>query len=284
MSKADDSSGEAWNDGLEKSWNNPFSPGTWLHEKFEKVVKQEQDFVIIIDDYNADRGTGKTIASLQLANGMDQTDERLTWSKTQMDPEPFRNAYANEAIRSGLVLDEGEVGASNKAAMTKTNRALREIMSMGRVEQKYVVVNSPAKEFLDKDLLKLAHVWISMTKRGQGIVHALDRQPYSGQLLTPKKQLIEFEDVPKDHELRDVYRKLTREKRKKIDGDGGDNWIQESEHRERVDKAVKEARKEMRDELIEAFYTHPETEAPQRVVGEAAGLTQQQVGNIINSR
>jgi len=284
MSKADDAPSEAWHEDLDKGWTNPFSEGTWLHTEFERVVSQEQDFVIIIDDYNADRGTGKSIASLQLGNGMDQTDEGLVWSKVHMDPQPFRNAYAREPLRSGLVLDEGEVGAGNRDGMTKTNKALREIMSMGRVEQKYVIVNTPAKEFIDKDLLKLAHVWISMTKRGEGIVHALDRQPYSERLLTPKKQLIEFKDVPGDHDLREVYRKLTRMKRRKIQGEDGDSWIPQDEHQEQLRKAREKAKKEMRDEMIQAFYQHPETEASQRIVGECVDLTQQQIGNILNGR
>jgi len=283
MSKADDTGSENWNDGLEKGWTNPFARGTWLYRRFDKIVRENRDIVIILDDYHANRGTGKTVASLQLANGMDQNGG-LTYENVSLEPEPLRNAYANLPKRSGLVLDEGEIGASNKQAMSKTNQALREIMSMGRVQQKYVVVNSPAKDFIDKDILKLADVWISLTKKGGGIVHALERQPYSGAMLTPKKQLIEFQDIPADHDLRGVYNKLTRDKQRKIQGEDGGSFVEESKVRERVRKAKKQARKEMRDELIASFYQHPEAELSQRVVGECVGIEQGQVSKILQNQ
>lgn len=268
----------------DKSWDNPFVPGTWLNEQFEEIVSQHRDLIIILDDYKGRRGTGKTIASMQLANGMDQTAEGLTKTKVSLQPEEIREAYAEEPPRSGLVLDEAEVGASNRQAMSNVNQALREIMSMGRVEEKYVVVNSPLKNFIDKDIRKLCDVWISMTRKGEGLVHHLDYQPYAAKLLTKKKQWIEFEDIPGDHELRDVYNYLTREKRKRIRGEEGDGFIPRSEHREILAKAKKEARKQERNENIHDFYTHPEVREasiPQRVVADAAGVSQQTVANVL---
>jgi len=282
MSKADDTGSENWNDGLEKGWTNPFARGTWLYRRFDKIVRENRDIVIILDDYHANRGTGKTVASLQLANGMDQNGG-LTYENVSLEPEPLRNAYANLPKRSGLVLDEGEIGASNKQAMSKTNQALREIMSMGRVQQKYVVVNSPAKDFIDKDILKLADVWISLTKKGGGIVHALERQPYSGAMLTPKKQLIEFQDIPGDHDLRSVYRKLTRDKQNKIQGEDGASFISQDEHQEKLRKARKQAKKELRNEVIENLYTHPDVGLSQSLVAECTGVSQGTVSNIITS-
>lgn len=281
MSEAD----QPDNDGPDipdKGWTNPFCEGTPLHDLYGQIIRQSRDLVVLVDDFHARRGTGKTVASMQLANGMDQTEEGLIKEKVSMEPEEIRDAYANQPKRSGLVLDEGEVGASNRQAMSKVNQALREIMSMGRVEEKYVVVNSPAIEFIDKDIQKLADVWISMVRKGEGIVHFFERQPYAGKLLTPKKQLIEFEDIATDHRLRNVYNYLTRQKRKKIRGDDGGGFIPEDEHQEKLERAVADAKKEKRDELIKAFYEHPETEASQRIIGEAAGdLTQQAIGSII---
>lgn len=264
----------------ERSWSNPFTPGTWLHDHFEKIIQQNRDLIIIIDDFRGSRGTGKTIASLQLANGMDQHGT-LTKEHASMEPEEIREAYSNLPKRSGICLDEGQIGASNRSAMSKTNQALREIASMGRVEEKYVVVNTPALEFIDKDLQKLADIWITMVRKGQGIVHALERQPYAGKLLTPKKQRIEFEDIPRDHDLRDVYNALTRQKRKKIRGEGGGGFIPREEHTKKLEKAKKEVAKETRNRLIHDVYTHPEVEASQRVVGEAAGVSQKTVSNVI---
>lgn len=266
----------------EKSWTNPFQEGTWLYSEFEDVVSEERDIIIILDDYFGRRGTGKTIASMQLANGMDQTEEGLTWDKVSMRPEEIRNAYADLPKRSGLVLDEAEVGASNREAMTNTNKALREIMSMGRVEQKYVIVNTPVIDFIDRDLQKLSTVWITMLRRGFALVHHLRREPYSKSLLTPQKQTIEFKDIPRDTELREVYNKLTREKRKRIRGESGGGFVEREKHREKLRKAVEDAKDEKRDELIYRMYTS--TDLSQSAVADIAGVSQKTVSNIYQRR
>ena len=269
----------------ERRRSNPFIEGQPMYELFEEVLRQDRDIIIIIDDFNARRGTGKTVASLQLANGMDQTEEGLTEDKATLRAEELRNAYWSQPRGSGLVLDEGEMSLSNRKAMSNINQALREIMSAGRVEEKYVVINSPALDFIDKDIRKLADVWISMRRKGEGLVHFLERQPYAGKLLTPKKQIIEFEDIPTGTDLRAIYNSLTREKRKRLRGDEGDGYIKRSEHGEELERAKKEARKAARDELIRAFYGHEEVReagVSQRVIGEAADLTQQAVGQIVN--
>lgn len=269
----------------EKSWTNPFPEGHPLHDLFARRVKNEQDLVILIDDYHARRGTGKTVASLQLAHGMDQNGG-LTWDNVSMSAEEIRNAYYKLPERSGIVFDEGEVGASNRDAMTKSNRALREIVSMGRVEQKYVVVNTPSIGFIDKDIRLLADVWILMLAKGIGLIHYFERQPYarqgSGKLLTPKKGIIHFKDIQAGTPLRNVYNQITREKRRRIRGDDGEAFITMSEHKQELEKARGRARRDQRNEDILAFYSHPEHEdVSQRTIGESLGLTQQHVGTIL---
>jgi predicted XRE-type DNA-binding protein len=268
----------------DKSWTNPFTEGLPLHDLFEEVVTEERDIVIVIDDYHGRRGTGKTVASLQIADGMDQTDEGMTKQKVSLEPEALREAYANQPNRSALVLDEAEFGASNRQAMSKTNQALREVMSMGRVEEKYVVVNAPVKSFIDTDILKLADVWISMVRKGMGLVHLLDWEPYSEQLLTPAQQWLEVTDIPTGTDLRNVYNSLTREKRKRIKGEEGEGFIPRDEHREKLERIEKEAKKEKRDNLVRAILRHPEIKengVSQRMIGEAVGVSQTTVSNIL---
>lgn len=271
---------------VEKGWSNPFPAGTPIAELFEQIIREERDIIIVVDDYYARRGTGKTIASLRMADGMDQTDQGLNLDKASLQPEEIRNAYASQPERSGLVLDEGELGASNREAMTNTNKALREIMSMGRVEQKYVVVNTPLKRFLDKDILKLADVWITMVRKGLGLVHFFEWEPYSEQLLTPAKQWLEFSDIPKGADLRSVYNHLTSEKRDRIGGEDGQEYIPRSDHEEELRKLRDQVRQETRDEFVQGLFQHPEiqeTAISQRMVGEAIGVSQTTVSNIIRS-
>jgi len=266
----------------DKDWSVPFSEGTWLHDYFTDVLEESRDIVILIDDYYGRRGTGKTVSSLQLTNELDQNAEGVTRDKCSLEPEEIRESYTEESTRSGLVLDEGEVGASNRNPMSKTNQALREIMSMGRVEEKYVVINTPIRTFIDKDLQKLADVWISMVRKGLGLVHRLKWEPYSQQLLTPAKQWLEFDDIERGTDLRSVYNELTKDKRARMRGEEGGGFIPREEHEERLEKIKEQVQSETRNEVIRKMMQHNEINdaVSQRMVAEAVDISQSHVSNI----
>ena len=265
----------------EKKRTNPFKEETYLHKEFGQVLKDNRDIIILITDLYGRRGTGKTVSALSLASELDQTDEGMTWAKVSMDAEEIRNAYATLPKGSALVLDEIEQAADNRSAMTKTNKALREIMSMGRVEEKYVLTTVPLRHFVDKDILNMTACWIAMARKGLGLVHELRWEAYSQQLLHPQKQWLEFEDIEKGTQLRQIYNKLTKEKRKRISGEQGSGFIQKKEHQKKLQQAREDARKQLRDELIAGVYNHSEIDASQTALGEATGWSQKTVSNIL---
>jgi len=115
----------------DQQWENPFPDQHAMHDLYGKRVQQEQDLSVIISDYHSRRGTGKTIASLQLGEGMDQSGG-LTTGKATVEPEELRNAYFKQPLRSALVLDEGELGVSNRDAMTTVNKELRKMAAWSR--------------------------------------------------------------------------------------------------------------------------------------------------------
>jgi len=266
----------------ERQWTNPFETGTFLHEIYGDAVSENRDVAIVVDDYYARRGTGKTVGTLKLADAMDRTDETITTGKATLHPQEFREAYTAEPLGSGLVLDEAEVGASNRSAMSKVNQAMREIMSMGRVEEKYVVINAPLKSFNDTDILKMCDAWISMVRKGLGLVHHLKWEPYSEQLLTPRKQWIEFDDIETGTELRQTYNHLTGVKKDLMDGGTDTSFIREDEHKEELEKRVKEVKTETRDELLAELYDDPHVDVSQSDLGRAVGLTQQAVSSALD--
>lgn len=278
----------------DKNWTNPFPDQHPLHDLYGKRVRQEQDLSIIISDYHSRRGTGKTIASLQLAEGMDQSGG-ITTGKATVEAEELRNAYFKQPIRSALTLDEGELGVSNREAMTAVNKELRKILSIGRVEQKYLIINTPSIDFLDKDIIKLCDVWILMLRKGLGLVHFLEQNPYANgnSTLRVKKGLIEFKDIQKGTRLRDVYNHLTQQKKGHIRGESGEGFIRESEHQEQLQQARQEARQEMRNELLQNVWdglgSMDDDEVAkverwdgitQTQLAEAVGLSQQQISKL----
>lgn len=278
----------------DRQFENPFGEGTFLHDIFGKVVSENRDLVIVVSDKRGRRGTGKSVTSLRLADMMDQTPEGVTYSKCTLSAEELRNAYSSQPKQSGLVLDEAEVSAGNRDAMSTTNKALRQVMSMARVEEKYLVVNVPIKGFIDKDILKLADVWIAMERRGRGLVHHLKWEPYSETLHTEKKQRIEIGDIPTGTPLRNVYNKLTREKKRHISGEEGQKFVPQEEHQKELKKARKQARQDARNEVLRDVHGHFRNLTdddytrfkrsgglPQTMLAEAVGLSQQQIGNIV---
>lgn len=278
----------------DSDFENPFAEDTFLNKLYGKVVSADRDLVIIVSDKRGRRGTAKTTTSLQLADMMDRTPQGLTFDKCTLAPEQLRNAYSTQPPGSGLVLDEGEIAAGNRDAMTLTNKALREVMSIARVEQKYLVVNAPIKGFIDKDILKLADVWIAMERRGRGLVHHLKWEPYTERLYTEKRQRIELSDIEPGSRLKEVYHKLTREKQKHIDGEEGQKFIPQSEHQEKLQKTREQVRQETRNEIIRDIYNglrgfddgdytrmKRADGVSQAMIADAVGLSQPQIGNIV---
>jgi len=135
-----------------------------------------------------------------------------------------------------------------------------------------------------------------MLRKGLGLIHYLKRNPYakSGQTLNEKNGLVEFKDIQKGTRLRRIYNKATREKKKYIDGEEGDEFIPLSEHRQELEKAREKAQKEARNEIITKVYSRLNdldddelstinrfSGISQSMLGEAVGISQQQVGNIV---
>lgn len=277
---------------------NPFPHPHPLHELFAERVREGQDLAIVVTDYHARRGTGKTVASLQLAEGMDQGDG-MTEQKATNKPEKLRNMYVANPNRTSLVLDEGEIGASKYDASSKTNKALRQILSIGRVKEKYFIVNLPDLDMLDPEVRKLLDVWVLMLDKGVGLVHFLGQNPYSNksQILKHQKGIIQFNDIQDGTRLRDVYDHLTEEKLQHMDGDEGEQFVPQADHEEALRQAREQARQDMRDELIRDIYTElsdlPDRDLStvqrfngisQSMLAGALDLSQQQISNIVNDR
>lgn len=267
-------------------WENHFPRHTELHSLYDRRVRANQDIVVIWDDYHQRRGTGKTTGCLQLGAGLDRTDEGLTVDKVCIEPQQLLNAYHEQPKGSALIMDEAEIGASNRQAMTKVNKAIREIVATGRVEEKYVILNAPSWNFIDLHLRSMATVWITTLHKGLAQIHFLENDPYGNKHLTPKNGLLEWKDIAHDSRLRDVYNYLTEEKQKHIRGERGETLMSKSEHEEELQKVKAEIEREVRNEVMAGIVLHERFQEQKHVrlqdVGEAVGLSQGQVSRIIS--
>lgn len=250
-----------------------------LAELYRKRVDQNRDLVVLITDSSNDRGTGKTTEALRLAHGMDRTDEGVTTDKVALNPIPLTQAYTEQPRGSALVLDESEVGLDKYRSGSAVNRAIRELVSMGRIEEKYLVLNAPADHLVDKDLKTLVDVWVLVERRGFANVYRMDWSPHQGHELTHRMGTLEWDPIPPDHELYGVYQSLTREKESRLGGDEGESFVKQSEVDDMIEQARKEARRKTRDEIIERF---AESGLKHKKIAKGVDLSVSRISQIAN--
>lgn len=255
--------------------------GHALTELYNKRVKQNQDLFVIVSDYHNRRGTGKTVASLRLAHALDRTDEGVTFDKTTLSVEEITDAYVDQPKGSALVLDEAEAGVSKYEAGTATNKAIRRLISMGRIEEKYVVMNLPNSGEMDRDLKALADVWILVTARGTAQCNILGWNPWEQHPTTAAQHPFAWGDIPKDSYLRDVYNKLSDEKRMQLRDGEGTNYVPADEVGERIDKARETTEKKLRNQWIKAVYEKYDITQQEIADLDTVDLSRSSVANIL---
>lgn len=250
-----------------------------LAEMYRERVEQNRDLVILITDSSNDRGTGKTTEALRLAHGMDRTEEGITTDKATISPYPLLEAYTEQPPGSALVLDESEVGADKYMAGSGTNRAIRELVSTGRIEEKYLVLNAPADHLVDKDLKTLVDVWVLVERRGFANVYRMDWQPHAKHELTHHMGTVDWDPIPKGTQLHDVYQDLTERKQARLRGEGdGDSYIKHSDAQEMVEQAQEETRQAVRNEYIQEM---GKSELTQSEIANIAGISRSRVSQIL---
>jgi hypothetical protein len=236
-------------------------------------VANNQDLALYVTDSQNRRGTGKTVFSLKLAELMDRTEEGLTEEKVFLDPSNLLDAYVDLPKGSAIVLDEAEASLSKYRSGSNMNLALRQIVSMGRVREKYLVLNLPNAGELDRDMKSLLSYWWMVIAKGEAMGHRISHNPYRESTYTPKSDngtTWKWTDLEPDSKLREVYEYLNKEKLDHLQNDSSmDSVYSESDLEARVSKASNEAARKTRDRLIKDFYTNSD-------------ITQQELANRID--
>jgi len=249
---------------------------------YRKRVANNQDLAVLVSDHQNRRGTGKTVLSLKLAALMDRTDEGLTTEKVAIDPDELTESYVELPKGSALVLDEAEAGLSKYEAGSAINRAMRELVSMGRIREKYLVLNLPASSELDRDLRALCDFWFMVQSKGTALGHHLRWNPYSEEPRTPKTETWEWSDIDSDDRVREVYDHLTSEKMAHLRGkrENSSQRIPAGEVSDLVDQAREEASTQTRNDLLKELYH--DLDVTQADLAGAVGLSRSRVADILS--
>ena len=255
-----------------------------LGKLYRKRVAQNRDFTVLISDWNLERGSGKTTLALRLADYMDRTSEGVTPDKATLSAQELTDAYTSQPAGSALVFDEGQAGVSNRRAMSGVNEAMRKIVGMGRVEQKYLILTAPGVNQVDKDIRNMCDVWIFARTLGEAQMFRVKYNPLGDHELTHDWGTITWPgELP--GQLGDTYDELTAEKRRRLrgDGDDGEGYVKAGEAAESAEKAAEQAERQKRDELITEIYQNS-ADMTQKDLADAVGLTRSRIGDIVSEQ
>jgi hypothetical protein len=159
---------------------------------------------------------------------------------------------------------------------------MRELVSMGRIREKYLVLNLPSSSELDRDLKALCDFWYMVQSKGTALGHYLRWNPYSEQPRTPKTETWNWSDIDENDPVRDVYDYLTDEKLAHLRGerDSSSQRVPAGEVSEMIAKAETEAKTEKRNEILTQVYR--ETDLTQKELSGAIGLSRSRLADIVS--
>jgi len=235
---------------------------------YRKRRRQNRDLKIIITSRDSQTGTGKTTLGLWLALHFDV--HGFGPDQVTLHPREFLKLYKENTAGSVIIMDEAEQ-LDARRSMSQKNVDFWNLWQTMRYRQITSILTLPTRSALDKRGLELSDIWIQVTERGFARVHEVGVGDYDGQTQPTLIESIEFPDVS--------YLKLkdaVDEKKVQL-VEEGEEFI-ESEA-ETID--IEADRIEQRNKAIRAVYET--ADVTQKELGEAHGITQQQINNIVNS-
>jgi len=225
---------------------------------------------------------GKTTLALRLAAAMDRTDEGITPDKATLSAQELTQAYTRESPGSALILDEGEAAASNRRAMSGVNEAMRKVVGMGRVEEKYLILTSPGVHQVDKDIRNMCDIWIFVRELGEAQMFRVRYNPLGGHELTHDWGTLTWPgDLP--GRVGETYDELTDEKRRRLRGEGdeGEGYVAAEEAAQTAERAAEAAERQTRDELLREIYSNTD-DMTQQKLADSVGLSRSRVADILS--
>jgi predicted XRE-type DNA-binding protein len=252
-----------------------------LGKLYRKRVAQNRDLTVIVSDWNLERGSGKTTLALRLAQAADRTGEGITPEKATISAEALSEAYTSQPEGSALLLDEAEAGISNRRAMSGVNEAMRRMVGMGRVEQKYVFMTTPGVHQIDADIRAMADCWVLVREVGRAQMYRVRFNPFEGNALTDNWGILRWPDA-RPAETEQTYQKLTEDKRAALRGEGedGEGYVEAGEAAKSAEKAAETAERQKRDELIRQIYSQND-DMTQQKMADSVGLSRSRVADIL---
>lgn len=222
---------------------------------FQEIAKRKnngRDAKILVTADHGQTGVGKTACGVYLAKTLDTSPGGfVAKEKATLDVQQFLENYRKLEPGSASILDEAEQLDARRAMKHENVDASHE-WQMRRVNEIFAILILPSPKTIDGRMEMLADYWVNVECRGRAKIYKkkVRRMP-------PRKvyyetlQTFSWPNMDADRS----YQELSRIKDQHLsDDDKEENWVRESEVKDRIEKAIKEEKREYRDQLIKDLY------------------------------
>jgi len=273
------------------STDDPTTPDNSVLDEFdgpffrEIAARKDQgrDAKILITAKDGQTGVGKSNLSDFLGYVLDSSASGFGPEKVTIEPEMFLSMYNELEEGSAAIMEEGEQFDARRSQSNK-NVDAAEKWQMARVREIVSIINLPSPAEIDSRFERLADYWINVEIRGRATVYKKRIHPTKGKIYHEKLQQLEWPNM--DGSV--TFKRMATIKDSLLDDDTRDsNWVREDEVKERIEKAEKKTKDQLRDRWIAALYN----ELP-RIVGQSvtyddlarlsvAGVGAERIGQIV---
>jgi hypothetical protein len=236
-------------DGHVKLENVPSGLNGPFFQEIGQRKQQGRDAKCLVTADHGQTGVGKSNLCDFLAYATDTTPEGFSKEKTTIDPHEFIEMYGGKLPEGSAAIMEEAEQFDSRRAQAHENVDASQKWQQARVREIIAYLNLPSPSTIDKRFEELADFWINVECRGRARIYK--------KKINRIKRSIYYETVQTIHwpnmDGSATFEHMDRLKTGLLDDDqADDNWVRESEVQDRVERAVKDARQEMRNEWIRA--------------------------------
>jgi len=222
--------------------------GPWYRELAERK-QQGRDAKCLVTAEDGQTGVGKSNFCDFAGYVTDTSKHGFGVGKVTIDPFKFLEFYSNLPAGSAAIMEEGEQFDARRSNSNK-NVDAAEKWQMARVREIVAFVNLPSPEEIDSRFERLADYWINIQRRGRAKVYKKKIHSTKRKLYYKTLQTVEWPNMDGSN----TFRRMDRLKNDHLDNGSDSSWVRESEVQDRVARAKKQIREEVRDEWIRAVY------------------------------
>lgn len=229
-------------------------PEAYRGPYFQELGKrklQGRDAKTLVTAADGQTGVGKSNLCDHLAHVTDTTPDGFSTGKITIEPIEFIEMYNHKLpLKSALVMEEAEQFDSRRG-MRNENVEGSQKWQQGRVREIMAFLNLPDPSTIDRRFERLADFWINVERRGFARIYEKKIHPTKRKVYYKTMQTFEWPNMDGSG----TFQAMDDLKGALLDGEtGADGLVRESELERQIERAKKEERQRVRDELLTSVY------------------------------